>query len=174
VKSLHTLNPLHAGAEAKAAVGETEGVRRTTGVYPTAGRPSANGPISIPDPEVPEKKTRRKFTAAYKLRVLHEAEQCLQPGEIGALLRREALYSSHLTTWRRQREEGVLQALNPKKRGRKEKPKDPSAERIVQLEKENQRLKSRLRKAEIIIEAQKKISEILGIEQNLEESEGSK
>ena len=69
---------------------------------------------------------------------------------------------------------GVLQALNPKKRGRKEKPKDPSAERIVQLEKENQRLKSRLRKAEIIIEAQKKISEILGIEQNLEESEGSK
>ena len=102
--------------------------------------------------------------------MLHEAEQCLQPGEIGVLLRREGLYSSHLTTWRRQREEGVLQALKPKKRGRKEKLKDPSAERIAQLEKENQRLKSRLRKAEIIIEAQKKISEILGIEQNLEDS----
>ena len=174
MKSLHTLNPLHAGAEAMAAVGETEGVRRTTGVSPTAGQPSANGPINVPDPEVPEKKTRRKFTAAYKLRMLHEAEQCLQPGEIGALLRREGLYSSHLTTWRRQREEGVLQALNPKKRGRKEKPKDPSAERIAQLEKENQRLKSRLRKAEIIIEAQKKISEILGIEQNLEDIESSK
>ena len=153
-----------------ATVGETEGVRRTTGVSPTVGRPLANEPINVPDPEVPEKKTRRKFTAAYKLRMLHEAEQCLQPGEIGVLLRREGLYSSHLTTWRRQREEGVLQALNPKKRGRKEKPKDPSAERIAQLEKENQRLKSRLRKTEIIIEAQKKISEILGIEQNLEES----
>jgi transposase-like protein len=157
-----------------ATVGETEGVRRTTGVSSTVGREFAKGPINVPDPEVPEKKTRRKFTAAYKLRMLHEAEHCHQPGEIGALLRREGLYSSHLTTWRRQREEGALQALNPKKRGRKETPKDPSVERIVQLEKENQHLRSRLRKAEIIIEAQKKISEILGIEQNLEESEGSK
>jgi transposase-like protein len=133
------------------------------------GQPLVSGPINVPDPEVPEKKTRRKFTAAYKLRMLNEAEQCLQPGAIGALLRREGLYSSHLSTWRRQREEGVLQALNPRKRGRKEKPKDPSGEHIAQLEKENQRLKSRLRKAEIIIEAQKKISEILGIEQNLED-----
>jgi len=170
MKPLHTLNPLHAGAEALAAVGKTEGVRRTTGVSPTVEQPLVNGPINVPDPEVAEKKTRRKFTAAYKLRMLNEAEQCLQPGEIGTLLRREGLYSSHLTTWRRQREEGVLQALKPKKRGRKEKPKDPSAERIAQLEKENQRLKSRLRKAEIIIEAQKKISEILGIEQNLEDN----
>ena len=123
---------------------------------------------------MPETTTRRKFTAAYKLRMLNEAEQCLQPGAIGALLRREGLYSSHLSTWRRQREEGVLQALNPRKRGRKEKPKDPSGEHIAQLEKENQRLKSRLRKAEIIIEAQKKISEILGIEQNLEDIESNK
>lgn len=174
MKPLHTLNPLHAGAEALAAVGKTERVRRTTGVSPTAGQPTANGPTSVPDPEVPEKKTRRKFTAAYKLRVLNEAEQCLQPGEIGALLRREGLYSSHLTTWRRQLEDGVLQALNPKKRGRKETAKDPSAGRIAQLENEIQRLKGRLRKAEIIIEAQKKISEILGIEQNLENIEGSK
>ena len=158
MKSLHTLNPLHAGAEAMA----------------TVGQPLVTGPINVPDPEVAEKKTRRKFTAAYKLRMLNEAEQCLQPGEIGALLRREGLYSSHLTTWRRQREEGALQALNPRKRGRKGKPKDPSAERITQLEKENQRLKSRLRKAEIIIEAQKKISEILGVEQNLEDIESNK
>ena len=169
MKASHSLNPLQAGAEAMSAVWPTEGVRRTTGVSPTVGQPLVNGSINVPDPEVAEKKTRRKFTAAYKLRMLNEAEQCLQPGEIGALLRREGLYSSHLTTWRRQREEGVLQALNPKKRGRKEKPKDPSAERIAQLEKENQRLKSRLRKAEIIIEAQKKISEILGIEQSLED-----
>ncbi len=141
-------------------VGEAEGVRRTAGVSSTVGREFAKGPINVPDPEVPEKKTRRKFTTAYKLRMLHEAEQCLQPGEIGVLLRREGLYSSHLTTWRRQREEeGALQALNPKKRGRKEKPKDPSAERIVQLEKENQRLKGRLRKAEIIIEAEKNLGD---------------
>ena len=142
--------------------------------FPTAGQPTANGPINTPDPEVPEKTTRRKFTAAYKLRMLNEAEQCLQSGEIGALLRREGLYSSHLTTWRRQREKGVLQGLNPKKRGRKARPKDPHAERIGQLEKENQRLKGRLRKAEIIIEAQKKISEILGVEQNLEDIESNK
>ena len=80
-------------------VGETEGDLRTTGVSPTVGRLLTNEPINLPDPEVPEKKTRRKFTAAYKLRMLHEAEKCLQPGEIGALLRREGLYSSHLTTW---------------------------------------------------------------------------
>ncbi|MGA6925163.1 MAG: IS3 family transposase [Desulfosarcina sp.] len=113
-------------------------------------------PTVIPDPEVPEKISRRKFTAAYKLRVLQKAEQCLQPGDIGVLLRREGLYSSHLTSWRRQRENGILQGLKPKKRGRKAKPEDPSAERMAQLEKENQRLKNRLRKAEIIIEAQKK------------------
>jgi hypothetical protein len=84
------------------------------------------------------------------------------------LLRREGLYSSHLATWRRQREEGLLQGLAPKKRGRKKKAADPSAKRIAQLEKDNLRLKQQLRRAEIIIDAQKKISEILGIEQNLE------
>ncbi len=171
MKTLHTLNPLHAEPEALAAVGETQGVRRTTGVSPTAGRSIPAGPINTPDPEVPEKKRRKTFTAGYKLRMLHEAEQCLKPGEIGALLRREGLYSSHLTTWRRQRDKGILNGLSPRKRGRKESLKDPSAERIAQLENENQRLQGRLRKAEIIIEAQKKISEILGIEQNLEKIE---
>jgi transposase len=105
---------------------------------------------------VPEKKSRKKMSAAYKLRVLQAAEQCLQPGEIGALLRREGLYSSHLSTWRRQRNEGLLQGLSPKKRGRRRQPADPSAGRIAALEKENLRLKNHLRKAEIIIEAQKK------------------
>jgi len=88
------------------------------------------------------------------------------------LLRREGLYSSHLSTWRRQREEGLLQGLAPKKRGRKKMPIDPSAARIAQLEKETQRLKQQLRRAEIIIDAQKKISEILGIGQNPENSDG--
>jgi transposase-like protein len=123
---------------------------------------------------VPEKKTRRRFTAAYKLRILEEADQCDQPGAIGALLRREGLYSSNLTAWRRQRDQGALQGLNPKKRGRKAKPEDPSAERISKLERENQRLKNQLRKAEIIIEAQKKISEILGIDQSLEDADESR
>jgi transposase-like protein len=123
---------------------------------------------------VPEKKTRRRFTAAYKLRILEEADQCDQPGAIGALLRREGLYTSNLTAWRRQRDQGALQGLNPKKRGRKAKPEDPSAERISKLERENQRLKNQLRKAEIIIEAQKKISEILGIDQSLEDADESR
>jgi transposase-like protein len=123
---------------------------------------------------VPEKKTRRRFTAAYKLRIVQEADQCDQPGAIGALLRREGLYSSHLTSWRRQRDQGALQGLNPKKRGRKAKPDDPSAKRISKLERENQRLKNQLRKAEIIIEAQKKISEILAIDQNQEDEDESR
>ncbi len=174
MKPMYTINPLQPGSEAVAAVGETKAVRRTTGVSPTAGHSENNGPITTPDPEVPEKKTRRKFTAAYKLSVVQQAEHCRQTGEIGALLRREGLYSSHLSIWRRQQEEGLLQGLNPKKRGRKRKPVDPSAGRITALERENQRLKIRLRKAEIIIEAQKKISEILSIDQNLENNEGGK
>jgi len=173
MKNLHALKASPAGAAASNAVGETQGVRRTTGGSPTAGAPAVGRPISSPDPEVSENKARRRFTAAYKLRILHLADLCSQPGEIGALLRKEALYSSHLTTWRRQREEGTLQGLSPKKRGRKAKPIDPSAERIAQLEKENLRLKQNLRKAEIIIEAQKKISELLGIDQNPEDSQGS-
>jgi transposase len=115
-----------------------------------------------PDPEVPEKPLRRRFTAEYKLRILKEADACLgQGGEIGALLRREGLYSSHLVTWRRQREEGSLKALQARKRGRKEK--DPRARRIEDLEKENRQLKDRLEKANIIIEFQKKVADILGI-----------
>ena len=165
--ALFKSTPLPTGSAASTAMGEMVSDRRENDVFCIAEQ-TMGKPVNIPDPEVPEKSKRRKFTAAYKLRMLQEAQQCTQPGEIGALLRREGLYSSHLTTWRQQRERGILQGLNPKKRGRKAKPHDPSAGRIVQLEKENQRLKNRLRKAEIIIEAQKKISEILGIEQNLE------
>jgi transposase len=168
------INPSVTNSTISTAGGKALGDRRENSAFHTAEKPETVEPLRFPDPEVPEKNTRRKFTAAYKLRIIQEAEQCKKPGDIGILLRREGLYSSHLTTWRRQREKGILQGLAPRKRGRKATPADPSADRIVQLEKENQRLKQRLRRAEIIIEAQKKISEILGIEQNLENSEDSK
>jgi len=90
------------------------------------------------------------------------------------MLRREGLYSSNLTTWRRQRKKGLLQAMSPKKRGRKHKEKNPLAARVAQLEKENRRLEQKLKQAELIIEAQKKMSEILGIAQNLSESNENK
>jgi transposase len=129
---------------------------------------------SPPDPEVPEKKRRRRFTAKYKLSILAEADSCTGPGQLGALLRQEGLYSSYLTTWRRQREKGLLKAMTPKKRGRKQKEKNPLAKKVTQLEKENLRLQQKLKKAELIIEAQKKMSEILGIAQNLDEIDESK
>jgi transposase-like protein len=145
----------------------TEGVRRTTGVT------SISGHLKAPDPEVSQKQLRRKFTAQYKLRILEEADGCTEPGQIGALLRREGLYSSNLTTWRRQREQGQLQGLNPKKRGRKRKPKNPLADRVAQLEKNNRRLEQELKQARTIIEVQKKISDILGIPQPDIDEDGS-
>jgi len=123
----------------------------------------ATGPASVPDPEVPDRPIRRRFTAEYKLRILRKADQCAEPGELGALLRREGLYSSHLTVWRRQREEGSLRALEPKKRGRKASGRDPVQRENERLRKENERLAQRLRQAELIIEIQKKASEMLGI-----------
>ena len=148
--------------------GVTEGARRATGVTPSAARPEVPRIVS-PDPEVPEKKPRRKYTAQYKLRILQEADACTEPGQRGALLRREGLYSSNLTTWKRQRAEGVLHALSPQKRGRKAKERNPLASKVAQLERDNERLKKKLKQAETIIEVQKKISEILGISQNIDE-----
>lgn len=120
-------------------------------------------PPVVPDPEVSERAARRRFTAEYKLQVLRQADQCAGVGEIGALLRREGLYSSHLTTWRRQREHGALVALAPKTRGRPAPPVSPLARRVAELERDNARLARRLHQAEAIIEAQKKLSEILGL-----------
>jgi len=156
-----------------ADMGSTEGARRATGVEPMSGDRKILNSVP-PDPEVPEKKRRRKFTAKYKLRILSEADSCIEPGQIGALLRGEGLYSSHLTTWRRQRDEGLLDALSPKKRGRKKKPRNPLSDKVSRLEKDNRRLQQKLKQAELIIEAQKKMSEILGISQNLEESDEAK
>jgi transposase len=169
----HSLKRSQPGTPSSTPFGERDGVRGKTAVSPNGVTPEGPMPVVAPDPEVPEKKPRKRFTAAYKLHILKEADQCEEPGQIGVLLRKEGLYSSHLTTWRRQREEGSLQGLTAQKRGRKAKPRNPSAERIGQLEKENQRLKQQLQRAEIIIEAQKKISEILGIDQNPESSQGS-
>ncbi len=154
------------------AMGTMEGARRATGIVPMAGA-SAHLVGSAPDPEVPEKRPRRRFTAKYKLRILAEADASTQPGQMGVLLRREGLYSSNLTTWRQQKAQGILQAMTPKKRGRKRNQTNPLAQRVAQLEKENRRLQDKLKKAETIIEVQKKISEILGISQNLEDSERS-
>jgi transposase-like protein len=95
---------------------------------------------------------RRRFTAAYKHRVLAEADACTEPGQLGALVRREGLYSSHLTTWRRPREQGVLEALTPTKRGRKARGLDPLAQRVAQLERDQARLSQQLTQAETIIE----------------------
>ena len=109
-----------------------------------------------PDPmEVPAKAQRRRYSAAYKKRILAAADRCSAPGEIGALLRREGLYSSLLSKWRRQREAGASAALEPKKRGRKAHPVDPQAKRIAELERETARLRHQLEKAEIIIAVQK-------------------
>jgi len=161
---------------AGADMGSTQGAHWATGVEPMSGDRKKLHRVSVvpPDPEVPEKKRRRKFTAKYKLRILSEADLCTQPGQVGDLLRREGLYSSHLTTWRRQKEEGLLDALSPKKRGRKKNPTNPLADKVARLEKDNRRLQQKLKQAALIIEAQKKMSEILGISQNLEESDETK
>jgi transposase-like protein len=112
---------------------------------------------------VPAKAARRQFTADYKRRILMLADACTVPGSLGALLRREGLYSSNLTAWRRQRDAGLLSALTPKKRGRKAQGRDPLRLENTTLRQENARLTRRLRQAELIIDVQKKVSQILGI-----------
>jgi len=113
-----------------------------------------------PDPETKSKATRRRFSAEEKLRVLREADACA-PGEIGALLRREGLYSSHLTDWRRQRAEGEAAGLRPKQRGRH--GSDEAAVRIAYLEHQVRRLTEELERAKLVIEVQGKVSRLLGV-----------
>jgi transposase-like protein len=116
--------------------------------------------LTVPDPEVVVKAQRRQFSAEYKRRILQEADTCMQRGEVGALLRREGLYSSHLNTWRQQRARGEWQGLTPAKRGRKA---DPQAAENARLLRETERLKAQLARAEMIIEVQKKVSQLLGL-----------
>ena len=120
--------------------------------------------VAPPNPEVWDKAVRRRFTAEYKLRILTLADSCTEAGSMGALLRREGLYASNLNTWRHQRERGVLSGLTPKKRGRKESVRDPLVAENEKLRRENERITKRLRQAEIIIDVQKKVSQILGIQ----------
>jgi len=157
----------------KRSGGERSEPERSEG-SPAAGAPSEAplAPPSPPDPEVLDRAQRRQYSAEYKLRILREADSLKETGEIGALLRREGLYSSHLVTWRRQREEGLLSALSPKKRGRRAREHNPLVRRVVELEGENRDLKKRLKEAETIIEVQKKLSELLGPSQESPESTG--
>ena len=114
--------------------------------------------------EVSTKARRRQFSAEYKRRVLAEADACTKPGEIGALLRREGLYSSHLVEWRRSRDRGALAGLAGKKRGPAAKAVNPLARKVAELEREMARLRRRAERAEGLVEVQKKVAELLGIQ----------
>ena len=118
---------------------------------------------SIPDPEVVPTAKRRRFTKQEKVRILEEADACTEPGELGALLRREGIYSSYLSRWRRARDRGELQALSPKRRGPKSAADSGLTKELTKLQWENERLRGRLAQAEAIMEAQKKLSELLGL-----------
>ena len=157
------------------------GSKKTAGVIEmdVAG-PERNGDLTrssvsrhqeVPDPQVPERPERRRFKVEYKARIVQEADMCTEHGQIGALLRREGLYSSQLSQWRRAYREGALSALKDDKRGRKRTRH--------QLEKENERLQMdkvrlerRLSQAEAVIDIQKKLSEILGVPLTGIENEG--
>jgi transposase-like protein len=115
---------------------------------------------------------RRRFTAEYKRRVLQEAEACSKPGELGALLRSEGLYSSHLSAWRVARSRGELAGLRPKKRGPQAQRPDPRDQRITELERELRQTQARAERAEGLVAVQKKLSQLLGIE--LSESNGGR
>lgn len=125
-------------------------------------QPGYNGIVAPtpPDPEVKPKATRRTFTAQQKLKILKEADE-LEPGAMGAFLRRRGLYSSHLSTWRKQREEGQLASLAPKKRGFP--PTPPEVRRLSELEREIDQLRKKLDRAETIIDVQKKLCELFGL-----------
>ena len=127
----------------------------------TSPDPAVPGPMAN-EVEVLAKASRRWFSAEYKLKILREAEACTDPGAIGALLRREGLYSSNLTTWRGQRERGELLGLAPKKRGPAPKVRNPLAAKVAALEREVTRQTARAERAEALVELQKKVAELLG------------
>jgi transposase len=157
----------------------TEGGRRPTDVAAAGGAPTGtqqglparNGHVATPNPEVALKPERRRFTKAYKLDILSQVEACSAVGQIGALLRREGLYASYLANWRLQRSQGLLDTTATKRRSAK--PAKHHALRVSQLERENARLKARLRQAELILDIQKKASEMLGIPLRTLDNEGS-
>lgn len=121
---------------------------------------AADSVASLPDPEAAPRR-RRRFSAAYKRRILEETDGLREPGQIGAYLRREGLYSSALSRWRAQRDRGLLDALAPRRRGPKPAPRSAERARIAELERQNENLRARLRQAEQIIEVQKKVAALL-------------
>jgi transposase len=146
-----------AGAGAERSAGERSEPQRSGAPVPAGALP-----VSHPDPEVVAKPQRRSYTAEYKLRILREAEvAAVTRGAVGALLRREGLYSSLLANWRRERAQGMREALTPQKRGPKSK-RNPMAEEMQKLQRQNARLNEELRKAHIIIDVQKKVAALLG------------
>ncbi len=139
------------------------GAPERSGGAPTGEAGESRESLStVPDPEVLDKPVRRRFTAKYKLEIVQEADDYTEFGQIGALLRREGLFSSHLSNWRQQRDEGAFNGLKPKKRGRKGDPQQTA--KIKQLKRENERLRKHLEQAKLVIDVQKKLSEMLGIE----------
>jgi transposase len=150
--------------------GETQGARRATGVSPARGGAERT---RAADPEVPAKAKRRQFSAEYKQRILREAAGASAPGEIGALLRREGLYSSHLITWRGQRERGELAGLSGKRRGRKANAVNPLAKRVAELERDKRHLERKLERAELLLDIQKKASRLLEIPLRSQDDDGS-
>jgi len=154
-----------AGLAPEVREGERSETERAGGASPAGGKASEsrNGTM---DSEVSAKVPFRRHPASYKLQVLREAERCTKPGEIGALLRREGLYSSLLSSWRRQREAGEFDGLAGKKRGRDGAAREKLAVENKRLRRENHVLAGRLRKAEVVIDIQKKVSELLGIPLN--------
>ena len=131
---------------------------KNTAPPPLEGERSAAAP---PDPEVIDKPIRRRFTSEYKLRIVEEADGCTEPGEVGRLLRREGLYTSHLTSWRKAARTGSLKALS-KKRGRTSE-RNPLEEKVRKLEREKARLEKELHKAHLIIDVQGKVAGLLGL-----------
>lgn len=131
---------------------------------PTGAELRAADQRTAPVQSTPTRPTRRTYTAAYKLEILRQADAALstgEPGAVGALLRREGLYTSHLANWRAQRETGELAALEPKKRG-PAPTRNPLADEVARLQRENTKLQEKLRKAEIVIDVQKKVAALLG------------
>ncbi len=126
----------------------------------------------MPDPEVVPMARRRQFTTEEKVCILEEADSCTEPGEIGALVRREGIYSSYLSRWRRARDEGQWRGLSPQQRGRKPATDGGLAREVARLQRENERLQKRLDQAETIIEVQKKLSQLLGPSPEGNESNG--
>ena len=143
-------------------LGETEGARRATGGFPSAAPALGVATGSAMETEVVAKAQRRRFTAEYKRRIVREADRCTKPGELGALLRREGLYSSHLTSWRAARERGELAGLAAKQRGPKATAPDPRDKKIMELERSEERWRKRAERAEALVELQKKVAALLG------------